>query len=99
MSAATITGRTTKSAVILTAVDATGATLAKGRTKSIGYTFLVARYYSGVRQSTGERLAKPAIRVLKRTGDVKVARREAERVPGSVVLQLHAGGEYRPYGT
>lgn len=99
MSAATITGRTTEAAVILTAADATGATLAKGRTKSIGYTFLVVRYYSGIRQSTGERLAKPVIRVLKRTGDIKVAQREAGRVDGAVVLRLHAGGEYREYGT
>lgn len=96
----TITGRRTESAVILTATDADGVVLAKGRTKSIGYTFLVVRYHSGLRYSTGERpTAYAAIRVLKRTGDVNVARRAAERVEGAVVLHLHAGGEYRPYGT
>ena len=89
----TITGRTTDTAVHLTAVDDGGTVLAKGKTKSLGYRYLVVRYRPAVAATylNAEHPAK--VTVEKRTGDLKVARRAAERSLG-VVLVADRDGNY-----
>jgi hypothetical protein len=88
----TITGRTTKSAVILEARDESGAVVAKGRTASRGYPYLVVRAARTLNPDTGERGAK--VYVVKRTKDYSLAASTARNTTGGLVLTRRDDGTY-----
>lgn len=88
----TITGTTTSNAVTLTATDPAGTVLAKGRTNSTGYRYLVVRYSPERKFINSTHPAK--VTADKRTKDITAARQAAERSPGAIILRLHTGGNY-----
>lgn len=94
----TITGHTTDTAVILTArfPGPDGQVVAKGRTKSRGYRFLVVRYLRPVHYSNtpADTEVKASLTVCKRTGNRSVAEREARNNDGAVLLAVQRDGTY-----